>query len=117
LEPKEAKFCINIKFWQKLINIIYNTKAGELLDRLEAIRVLKELIASTGCDSNFVALMPPNAHNFLSKGYQIHIKMMTNTTQREIIDSILKKNGLALKDKGETLVIYKPIQMQKENSI
>lgn len=79
------------------------------LDRVEAVRILKEIIASTCCDSNFVALMRPNAYNLLSKGYQIHIKTTIDVNQKDKVDSILEKNGLVLKEDRETLIIYKPV--------
>ncbi len=83
---------------------------GTLLDRAEAIRVLKEIIVCTNCYSPFVALMPPNARNLLSKGYQIHIKTQLDKSQRDMLEDILKKNKLALEEDKETLIIYKPIQ-------
>ena len=82
---------------------------GTLLDRAEAIRVVKDIIACTNCYSPFVALMPPNAHNLLSKGYQIHIKAQLNTSQMDVLEGIIKKNVLALKEEAELLIIYKPI--------
>lgn len=85
---------------------------GELLDRAEAIEVLKEIISSTNCDSSFVALMLPNAHNVLSKGYQIYIKTQLDTSQRKLLVNILEKNGLTSKYDAETLVIYKPIHSE-----
>ncbi len=80
------------------------------MNRDEAMQVLKELISSTDCDSHFIALMPPNAYNILSKGYQIHIKTGFNDDERCVIDELLKKNGYALKEQGDTLVIYKPLK-------
>ena len=71
--------------------------------------VLKEIIAGTNCDSSFVALMLPNTHTLLSKGYQIHIRTQLDSSQKQLLESILTKNCLTLKESEETLIIYRPI--------
>ena len=78
------------------------------MDRAEAMTVLKEILASTDCDSSFVALMPPNSYNLLSKGYQIHIKTRLDTLQNELLESILRRHGLSLRKDKEILIIYRP---------
>jgi len=86
-----------------------NISIGVSLDREKAMVVLKEMIASINCcQSDYVALMPPNAGCILSKGYQIHIKTNISDSEREIIEELLKKNGLSLSQSESKLIIYRP---------
>lgn len=62
------------------------------------------------CDGNWIALMPPNAHNLLSTGYQIHMKFPVDEEAIACISAILKKYRLAMLNKKgeESIIIYRP---------
>ena len=82
------------------------------LNRGEAMSVLKEIISK--CDGSLafnvssINLIPPNAKNTLSVGYQLHIKSYLCSEDRTIIQNIMDTRQLAFKDLGNRLVIYKP---------
>ncbi len=80
-----------------------------VLKRENAVSILKELLEFAHCDSDFIALMAPDAKSTLTKGYQIQIKTSIDAGQREIIASILRREGLVLKEDNETLLIYRPV--------
>jgi hypothetical protein len=59
-----------------------------------------------------VILMPPDADDVLSKGYQLHIRS-TSISKEDIdcIRPIVEARNLALSDESENhlLIIYKPV--------
>lgn len=83
------------------------------MKREEAVNVLKEIIEKCRmCDGNWLALMPPNSHNLLSKGYQIHLKFPVSKTAIACVSAILEKYKLAMlnKEGQELIIIYRPIE-------
>lgn len=56
-------------------------------------------------------LLPPNADDVLSQGYQLHIKFPLSKGDIDCIKPIVESRNLALKDEPEKqlLVIYKPM--------
>lgn len=75
--------------------------------------VLKQILEAAKCvSSDYIALMPPNTDNTLSKGYQIHIKTNLAMCNRASVEEVAKKYQLILRQEGELLVIYKPLGKQ-----
>ena len=87
------------------------------LKREEAILVLKELFEKcTLLDGRYLALMPPNATELMSKGYQILIKTPLDEETRDCMQEVLMKNHLTIKiTEADTFVIYRPIITGKHN--
>jgi hypothetical protein len=82
------------------------------MNREEAIAVLKELSALCVCLVPYsVMLMPPNADDVLSKGYQLHIKANLPKEDAVCMRPHLEKRGLTLKQEEDLLVIYRPINL------
>jgi hypothetical protein len=83
--------------------------------REEAILVLKELFEKcTTLDGQWLSLMPPNAGNMLSGGYQILIKTKLDEITRNCMQDVLVKYHLTIKiTDPETFIIYKPHQKTK----
>jgi hypothetical protein len=78
--------------------------------RDEAVSLLKEV--SDKCVSLVpygIMLMPPNADNVLSKGYQLHIKANLDKESLSCMKPFVEKRGLRMKQEKDLLVIYKPI--------
>ena len=81
----------------------------EYLDRKKALGILKQLIDILGCyDSDFIALVSPSSGSIHSQGYQIHIKASIGASAKEGLDELLVKNGLALCESMDKLIIYVP---------
>ena len=81
------------------------------MKREEATKVLKEIFDKcTLFDGEYLALMPSNAENIISHGYQLHLKVPLDDEARSCMDEILKKFDLALMYKAEKglTVIYRP---------
>ncbi len=79
--------------------------------REEAVSVLREIIDKCQmCDGNWVALMPPNSHNLLSVGYQVHLKIPLDQQAINCIEKVLKEYDLRMMNKREQelLIIYRP---------
>lgn len=85
------------------------------MNRDEALKLLKELnLACDGVGEQGIMLMPPDADNVLSHGYQLHIKA-TGIERLDCIKSLVEKYKLALANEQEKqlLVIYRPIQKDR----
>jgi hypothetical protein len=80
------------------------------LDREEATSLLKEITASCQPLANQIALMPPDADDVYSHGYQLHIKTMTLEQDERCMRPIVQKHGLAMayEKERELIVIYRP---------
>jgi hypothetical protein len=80
------------------------------LDREEAIKVLKGMIATHNGNINYVELVPPNeTNNALSVGYQLHIKGNTFHSIKDL-EVRVTKYGLAVMEDKDKVIIYKPIR-------
>ena len=83
------------------------------MNRAEAVNLLKEI--SDKCDSLSmfgVALMPPDADNVLSTGFQIHILGNVGEECFSSLKPIIEKSNLHLKmiQEKNVLIIYRPIK-------
>jgi hypothetical protein len=80
------------------------------LKREEAILVLKELFEKcTNLDGHYLEIIPPNAANRLSGGYQIQIKANLDEETRTCMQDILMKNHLTIKiEEADSFIIYRP---------
>jgi hypothetical protein len=81
------------------------------LKRDEAILILNEIFGRcTSIDGRYLALMPPNASNLLSAGYQIVIKTDLDEETRSCMQDILIKNRLSIKVREQDeFIIYRPV--------
>jgi hypothetical protein len=83
------------------------------LKREEATNIIKEIeLACDGFGQQGVMLMPPNADDVLSHGYQLHIKPSISEQRLACIKPIVEKHQLAMinEPKNQVLVIYRPIK-------
>ena len=82
------------------------------LKREEAIIVLKELFDQcTTLEGHYLELLPPDASNLLSGGYQIVIKTTLDEVTRNCMQDVLIKYHLTIKiPDAQTFIIYKPLQ-------
>jgi hypothetical protein len=84
------------------------------LKREEALSLLKEI--ATYCDGlneSLIAIMPPDADDVLSHGYQLHIKSwVSHENSCPCLKPIVAKRGLEVKGEPEKdlLVIYRPMK-------
>ncbi len=83
------------------------------MNREEAINLLK--VVYQACDTfgeQGVMLMPPDADDVLSHGYQLHIKAPLGNDHLECIKPIVEKNSLAMayEPAKQLLVIYRPMK-------
>jgi len=82
------------------------------LNRQEAVKLLRALnLACDGLGEEGVMLMPPDADDVLSHGYQLHIKASLGTEHLACIEPLVKKYKLSLANEPakQLLVIYRPI--------
>ena len=87
------------------------------MKREEATRLLKDIIGvCDGINEQGVMLMPPDADDVLSHGYQLHIKMIS-TDSLSCIRPIVQKHNLVIAQETEegVIVIYRP--MEKEETV
>jgi hypothetical protein len=88
------------------------------LNREEAMSLLKELnLSCDGLGEHGVMLMPPNADDVLSHGYQLHIRGSIDNEMLVCIRPLLEKYKLTMVNEPEKrlLVIYRP--MKKLNTL
>ncbi|MGD6851312.1 MAG: hypothetical protein ACQCN6_04540 [Candidatus Bathyarchaeia archaeon] len=87
------------------------------MNRNKATNLIKEIAnACDGLGEEGIMLMPPNADNVLSYGYQLHIKSSYSQQHLDCIQSIVQKHNLALtieKQKG-LIIIYMPREKTTE---
>ncbi len=84
------------------------------MNRQDAVTLFKEL--QEKCPELYAThlmLMPPNADNVLSKGYQIHIKPSIDEHTRQCVEPIVVKHSLAFKQDTQVDVIYRPLNASK----
>ncbi len=77
--------------------------------------MLREIIGvCDGLSEQAVMLMPPNADDVLSHGYQLHIKMPMSDNLT-CIRPLVKRHNLALVEETEKdlVVIYRPIKKEE----
>ncbi len=82
------------------------------LNREEAISLLKEIIGVCSVLSGeAIMLMPANADDVLSHGYQLHIKAMLSQHDLSCIKPIVEKHNLSIANEPNKnlLVIYRPL--------
>lgn len=86
------------------------------MNRQEALSLLKEVYQA--CDrfgEQGVMLMPPDADDVLSHGYQLHIKAPLGNEHLECMKPIVQKYKLNMNYEPEKqlLVIYRPIDKKE----
>jgi hypothetical protein len=86
---------------------------GEHMNRAEATSLLKEIYwVCGGLGEKAVMLMPPDADNVLSQGYQLHIKAYLGNEHLDCVKPLVQKYKLNMnyEPEHELLVIYRPIE-------
>jgi hypothetical protein len=84
-----------------------------LLNRQEATSLLKEVYqVCGGLGEQAVMLMPPDADDVLSQGFQLHIKAPLGNEHLECVKPLVQKHKLAMtyEPTKELLVIYRPLK-------
>jgi hypothetical protein len=82
------------------------------LNRDEAVSLLNEIQSiCDGLNEQSIALMPPNANDVLSKGYQLHIKTNSHAENVSCFKPIVDRHNLAIADEPDKglIVIYRPM--------
>jgi hypothetical protein len=78
------------------------------LEREEAVKVLKGMIATHNGVIHYVEIVPPNeTNNTLSDGYQLHIKGNVYSSTKDL-EVKVTSYGLAVKEEKDKIIIYKP---------
>ncbi len=88
------------------------------MKREEATSLLRDIIETCdGIGEKGVMLMPPNADDVLSHGYQLHIKGAVKE-YLSCIEPIITKRGLAVahEPSKNLVVIYRPINKEIEKT-
>jgi hypothetical protein len=83
------------------------------LNRAEATSLLKEVYqVCGGLGEQGVILMPPDADDVLSHGYQLHIKANLGNEHLECVKPLVQKYELNMNYEPEKqlLIIYKPME-------
>lgn len=82
------------------------------MNRAEAVRLLREILASCdGLSEASLVLIPPKGNDVLSQGYQIHIKSWSSLVPiRSCMAPLVERQGLAVLEgqDEDLLIIYKP---------
>ena len=76
------------------------------MDRETAIRIYKEIVTDCMLGDAYVCLMSPR-NNSLSAGCQLHLKSLISKDDRKIIEQIVDKHHLSLKEVSDKIIIYK----------
>jgi hypothetical protein len=76
--------------------------------REEAVSCLKEIIASTSYLSPSAVSLVKSSSKQVSPAYQILLKGSIAQEDKRIISNIAQKHNMAIDDKNNELVIYKP---------
>jgi hypothetical protein len=71
------------------------------VNRAQATNLLRELASTNEFRPNWISLI-----NRKKESYEVHIKLMDGNV--EALNSLLQKYGLAMKQDGETTIIYAP---------
>jgi hypothetical protein len=77
------------------------------LDREEAIKLYKEIITECRLGLVSVSLIPPRTDDTVSKGYQLHISILSGY-DKELLQKIVESYNLSWKELSDRIVIYKP---------
>jgi len=83
------------------------------LNRQEATNFLKEVLQVCGdLPAEGVMLMPPDADDVLSQGYQLHVKACLGNEHLECVKPLVQKYKLNMNYEPEKqlLVIYRPTE-------
>ena len=82
------------------------------MNRDEAVDLLKELLDKyRSLEGKSFAIMPPDANNVRSKGYQVHIKTELDENTILQLRRYALDCGLALTEEKKNLtIIYKPMK-------
>ena len=78
------------------------------MDREEAIKLFKQVVYDCKLNISSVSLVPPIKDDVLSNGYQLQIKSVLSSYDREEIQRITRSQMLAWKEINGDIVIYKP---------
>ena len=87
------------------------------MNREEATSLLRELFrVCGGLGEQGIMLMPPDADDVLSQGYQLHIKPSVSHESLECIKPIVQKHNLAIvsEPRRSLTVIYRPLSANKK---
>ena len=87
------------------------------MNREEATSLLREIFqVCGGLGEEGIMLMPPDADDVLSRGYQLHIKPSVNHESLECIKPIVQKRNLAIVSETQRCltVIYRPLSANKK---
>jgi hypothetical protein len=87
---------------------LHQSVFGADLNREDAIKLFKEIIAECKINIASVSLVYSRKDDALSDGFQLHIKSTLNEYERELIQRIMDKHQLAWKQIDDAVVIYKP---------
>jgi hypothetical protein len=110
-EPnKNNRSTICLSVYANLINPSSKppTLCGLVLERREAIRVLRKICKYTKDESaiSFVFLeQTRNVQGSRRKGFDLHIRMQVDEATREIIESLTRKRGLSVKVSNRDFVV------------
>jgi len=90
------------------------------LNRGEATSLLREVYKT--CESlreQGVMLMPPDAEDVLSHGYQLHIKATLGNEHLECVKPLVQKYKLNMnyEPEKELLVIYRPMEKRHQSTL
>jgi hypothetical protein len=80
------------------------------MDRAEAIKVYSELVKLCRLECASVSLFPSRKDDTLSEGYQLHISESMKNYDKQLVNKILERHQLALKEINDKIIIYKPIR-------
>lgn len=85
-----------------------------LLNRDEAITFIKELLYTfVELEGRSFAIMPPDADNVLSAGYQVHLKSeLPDALVVAIKRYIVSRQLVMAQEKKNLIVIYRPLKVQ-----
>ena len=83
------------------------------LNRTEATALIREIIETCApLDADGFMLMPPNADDVRSQGYQVHIKSSSHQETIPCIKPLVERLNLKLVDEPEKdlIIIYRPLK-------
>ena len=78
------------------------------MDRETAISIYKEIVGGCLLSDAFVCLMSPNGDDLFSEGCQLCLRSSISKDDRRVIEQIVFRNHLSLKEVSDKIIIYKP---------
>jgi len=78
------------------------------LDRKQAIDTLKKVLETCPSINGYYIALMTNPDSASSHSYQIHLKTTLSPKDRQCLQDLLSKEGLAFKETKDTTIIYKP---------